>query len=309
MLKYWLMILIPLFYGCAQTSSNHPAHKAITEIISLQNIALFTLQNKKIALFDAPEEEMIHSFQIACRMQLNNKIYPLPKCTKSVTKISSDNLKQLRTREFPPTYTLPFLDGDRQIVCSEVIELPNKEILFLGGESINSSKAAIAGSFLKNTWIYNSRSKRIRSGPSMNWARRRPSFLLLCDRRILISGGWCPKSFNPVAYNEIFDPVASKFIPLPPLNVPRMDHALAELNDGSVIAAGGKTTENVVISSVEILKRSDKSFLILGDLLRARYDANVVPFGDKHAIIFGGFYEHNDSFDGYIESISEIEYW
>ena len=120
--------------------------------------------------------------------------------------------------------------------------------------------------------------------------------LPLQDGRVLVTSGGAIASGRSslVAKTEIFDPKTGVWVQAGDIPVPGVGQSAVQLNDGTVVVAGGaglapdQYSAAPVYSVTELLSPSTGTWTRAGDLRRARESAAMVLLSNGLALILGG---------------------
>jgi deoxycytidylate deaminase len=109
---------------------------------------------------------------------------------------------------------------------------------------------------------------------------------LLEDGRVLIYGGLGPRDWF-VGGTEIYDPIAGRFAPGPPVHKDRAFHTATRLNDGTVLIAGGFVRPYTSSRTAELFDGRRFVFLSHMPVPRELHAATLLE--DGRVLITGGF--------------------
>jgi len=112
---------------------------------------------------------------------------------------------------------------------------------------------------------------------------------LLGDGRVLITGGFSTVNGSPAvveASADLYEP-SGNFIRTGNMSVPRERHTATLLLDGTVLIAGGSTT-NEVLATAELFNPSTGIFTSTGSMGTARTGHQAVLLADGRVLIVGG---------------------
>jgi hypothetical protein len=157
---------------------------------------------------------------------------------------------------------------------------------------------------LASTELFDPTRNVFSSGPSLNSPRFGHTSTLLPDGRVVVIGG------NAAGTAEIFDPRAGTFSALPcHLSEPRSFHAAVRLLDGSILIAGGISTEGKTLRAAEILHPDTLECEPIGTMFaaRSRFTLRMLPDGKVQAI--GGDAERTMEIfnpEGYFSSLAHL---
>lgn len=107
------------------------------------------------------------------------------------------------------------------------------------------------------------------------------------DEVVMVAGGWMDGSTTSSV--EIFDPGTGEWEEGTPMNAPRTTFAMAALNNGYVIAAGGWDGGGVNYSATEIYDHDLEQWMQGPELSTERADLVTVDLGDGRILFCGGF--------------------
>ncbi|HIA53563.1 MAG TPA: hypothetical protein EYN91_15970 [Candidatus Melainabacteria bacterium] len=323
--KFLVVIMLLFFsYGCGNQRDTPSILPFATQIVPAKDLMLLDKSSKVACSFADHFADLPVLLQNSGLLSLEGKTFRLGPWTQNTRGLPA-TLNQIRIMEYPPTFLLPYRGETRRFVCTDALVLPSSDILILGGTPLKSEQKFLHPNYqsqnfatddnepVNSTWIFHPASRSVRIGPPMNSPRHQPTITKLNDTRFLITGGWNPDPSKAISAAEIYDAKKNEFIRLPNLQKPRYQHSVAQLNDGNIIIVGGLTTKSIADSAysltatVETLDMNKKRFVLAGQLHKARYDAIVIPFGEKQALIVAGYSDQDGSFDGPSEQIPEIE--
>ena len=158
----------------------------------------------------------------------------------------------------------PLLQGDQLKVLKKqqpayvtewnAVLLPTGKVFVCGGQMKSpSSKQMEAVPF---TWFFDPKTGNLQEGPHMLVARDRSSSVtLLQDGRVLVTGGSTSLSYGTgpatksvsagaISECEMYDPKTQRFEDVGKMCLPRCEHGVVQLHDGTVLIVGGMTTKD-----------------------------------------------------------------
>jgi hypothetical protein len=110
--------------------------------------------------------------------------------------------------------------------------------------------------------------------------------VLLVDGKVLVSGGGYP---DGVASSELYDPASKTWSLTGSMLTPRKDHALVRLQDGKVLATGGRTLLNgTPLTSAEIFNPASGTWSATGSMGTGRFDHAAILLADGKVLVVGG---------------------
>jgi hypothetical protein len=110
--------------------------------------------------------------------------------------------------------------------------------------------------------------------------------VLLADGKVLVAGGGYP---DGLASTEIYDPGPKTWTLSGPMLTPRKDQMLVRLQDGKVLASGGRTLLNGThLASAEIFNPATGTWSATGSMGTARIDHAAVLLADGRVLVVGG---------------------
>jgi hypothetical protein len=117
-------------------------------------------------------------------------------------------------------------------------------------------------------------------------ARAAHTATALSDGRVLVAGGFTVQGSASGA--EVYDPVTSRFAPLPPMRMTRHSHTATAMPDGRVLLAGGYGTGNTTLASAEWFDPVTGQFTPAGSLTEPRAGHVAVVLADGRVLFVGG---------------------
>ncbi len=124
-------------------------------------------------------------------------------------------------------------------------------------------------------------------GPNMRVARSTPEATIMCDRRVLVTGGRNGSvSFNTA---EIYDPTSNTWTAAAPMSVPRLDHTSTRLANGQVLVTGGFEIGGSYTATVEIYRPSSNTWLPVPNMSIPRVGHEAIRLQDGRVLIVGGY--------------------
>lgn len=160
----------------------------------------------------------------------------------------------------------------------QVVELPDGDILVIGGLSTNGPT--------KTTEVYEPASDSWRPGPNMNTARVGHTATLLGDGTVLVTGGETGSGVTPSA--ELLDLARNACLYVSDMSFSRSGHAAAILGNSMVLVTGGTDWANGVWKQAEVYDPSSHSFLPAGNMNYGRLFLTLQPLPDGRALAIGG---------------------
>jgi hypothetical protein len=79
-------------------------------------------------------------------------------------------------------------------------------------------------------------------------ARSNATTTVLCDGRVLVTGGW-DSNGNAMSSAELYDPATGSFTVVGSMRSARSQHTATRLCDGRVLIAGGATVDTLLASA------------------------------------------------------------
>ena len=130
-------------------------------------------------------------------------------------------------------------------------------------------------------------------GPAMNVARMSHSIANLPDGKVAVFGGH-GTNFVALGSSELWDPATNSFS-LINMNSPRDSSAIAKLQDGRLLLAGGAYNLGVAPgnNTAEIFDPATSSFELTGSMTYGRTNCNAATLTSGKALIAGGWYDTN----------------
>lgn len=130
----------------------------------------------------------------------------------------------------------------------------------------------------------------VRMGP-MVAGRMEPRVAPLADGRWLITSGTFvgedPET-DTSGCTEVFDPASQAFFELPPMQTPRISHALAPLPDGDVLVVGGWAKGKALETLERFLGREGRFEALPMKLSKPRSQGMALTLRDGRVAVFGG---------------------
>jgi N-acetylneuraminic acid mutarotase len=128
-----------------------------------------------------------------------------------------------------------------------------------------------------------------RNAESLNQPRLQTPGTLLKDGRVLLVGSLtCSPGCYSYPTAEIYDPAASTWTLTAPLNTPRFNHAIALLQSGKVLVAGGYLNPGVLTPASEIFDPGSGNWTPTGSLITPRQFHQGVALADGRVLVTGG---------------------
>lgn len=162
--------------------------------------------------------------------------------------------------------------------------LRNGKVLITGGHKDRRSAMTVYSS----TEIYDPARRRFESGPEMTIRRHKHDAVRLRDGRVMISGGSDERD-SQGAYTsiEVFDPSINRFKKAGDLGSARykLNGAVAVLNDGRILIAGGSDNAEV-FDATEATTQS-----VAGTFGSKRLFSTATRLNSGHVLIVGGYNE------------------
>ncbi|MCP9485102.1 MAG: hypothetical protein MSC30_04530 [Gaiellaceae bacterium MAG52_C11] len=174
--------------------------------------------------------------------------------------------------------------------------LASGEVLVAGGCTVDSCELDARGA---TTEIYDARSRRFRTGPSLLRPRVGHTAIRLEDDSVLVFGGWDTSSQTASA--ERWRPGTDRFEPAAPMGMPRGGFTVTKLHDGRFLVVGGSDGGRA-LRSAELYDPAVGRFVATGSMAVARYSHTATLLPDGRVLVAGGGVEGEGV-------LSSVEIW
>lgn len=161
--------------------------------------------------------------------------------------------------------------------------LPDGNVLIAGGFAGSGHEYRPFAS----TEIYDARTGRFATGPSMRAGRSGHTATRLADGRVLLAGGWSASN-DARGTADVFDPASRRMIATGPMLVPRAGQTATLLRDGRVLFVGGVDKSETKLSSAEIYDPRTGAFTATGSMSIPRESHTATMLADGRVAIVGG---------------------
>lgn len=169
-----------------------------------------------------------------------------------------------------------------------LVALKDGRVMALGGTPAwyNACMGCIA-----DTWLFDPKTRQWQLGPPMKVPRTDFSATLLDDGRVLVAGGWSPRSSDPDDRVEVYDPRTEQWEEFPALPAPVVGHQAVWLagEEGRTLLFGGGTNPQI-----QALDVANRRWLTVGEMQRYRIGAEMLSYrdaaGSPWVQLFGGVY-------------------
>jgi hypothetical protein len=149
-------------------------------------------------------------------------------------------------------------------------------LIFLAVDALDGARSADCQTLWKTTG-------------SLNQPRFQTPGTLLKDGRVLLVGALtCNPGCISYATAEIYDPAQATWTSTAPLNIPRFNHAIARLQNGDVLVAGGYLTPGVLTATCEVFDPITGNWTLTGSLNTPRQFQQGVALSDGRVLVVGG---------------------
>ena len=165
--------------------------------------------------------------------------------------------------------------------------LGNGDVLVAGGATTYNGTH---GTVTNTAEVYNPRSNKWRSAPTMSVARYAHAAAHLPDGRVLVAGGWSlTTTTDPsLASAEIYDPASNAWTATGSLNDGRGSLVMAALPDGRLLAVAGVDPGYHVLASTEIYDAKLGKWQPTGKLPVALERPAIGTLSDGRVVVAGG---------------------
>ena len=162
--------------------------------------------------------------------------------------------------------------------------LPNGQVLQVGG-------IAGTGNVVGTAETYDPATGAFTPTGSLADARMRPTTVALMDGRVLVAGGRGGNQGDTIfASAEIYDPATGQFTPTGSMTEPRYVTAVARLDDGRVLFAGGFNFTTDTLASAELYDPLTGTFSPTGPLSAPRDPGGrAAKLADGRVLVAGGY--------------------
>lgn len=236
-----------------------------------------------------------YAFFNASKIYLDNQFVgtnPIP------TDIRHNEILQVSGKDKP--LLMPTGNGEIELLEFYAVTRLNDGRLFISGGAEDKNRAPKFSKedflkYLKNTWLFDPKTKKISQGPNLLHPRVNHKSTLLKDGRVLIAGGGKTTSERTLLRDcEIYDPKNNTIQSIGLLNKPRQYHSALLLKNGKVLFTGGSTdvgfsdSDGHLTSTIEVFDPITTKFTLVGQMHFARQRHYALPIGESGAIILGG---------------------
>ncbi|HEY6545935.1 MAG TPA: kelch repeat-containing protein [Dokdonella sp.] len=162
--------------------------------------------------------------------------------------------------------------------------LPDGRVLQVGG-------IAATGNVVGSAETYDPATGQFTATGSLADARMRPNTVALADGRVLVTGGRGGNQGDTIfASAEVYDPATGQFTPTGSMTEPRYVTAVARLDDGRVLFAGGFNFTTDTLASAELYDPVTGMFSPTGPLSAPRDPGGrAAKLADGRVLIAGGY--------------------
>jgi N-acetylneuraminic acid mutarotase len=154
------------------------------------------------------------------------------------------------------------------------------------------------GAYFASAEIYDPQKNRWTPTGSMTMPRADPEGIRLKDGRVLVTGGFTvifPQTRTNTA--EIYDPATGQWtLTGGAMSDPKVDHAIALLEDGRVLVAGGVKTLETPVASADLYDPRTDTWTPVPSMSRARYGISAVTLKHGRVLVVGGLNVDPDTF-------------
>lgn len=235
-----------------------------------------------------------YAFFNAFKIYLDNQFVgtnPIP------TDIRQDEFLQVSSKDKP--LLMPVGNGEIELLDYYAVTRLKDGRLFISGGAEDKKLAPKFSKenslkFLKNTWLFDPKIKKISQGPNLLHPRVNHKSTLLKDGRVLIAGGGETSESTSLRDAEVYEPKNNSIQSTGLLNKPRQYHSALLLKNGKVLFTGGSTdvdfsdSDGHLTSTVEVFDPVTAKFTLVGQMHFARQRHYAIPIGESGAIILGG---------------------
>lgn len=170
----------------------------------------------------------------------------------------------------------------------EMVRLNDGRVMVMGGESgwYNACHNCVA-----DTWLFDPKTEQWQAGPPMQVARAAFSATVLTDGRVLVAGGWSPRSQDAEDRVEVFNPRSNRWEDFSNLPAPISGHRATWLagEKGKMLLFGGGTNPQI-----QMLDVAQQRWSTVGEMRWYRIGAELLSYRDAEgkpwALLFGGIY-------------------
>jgi Galactose oxidase, central domain/Kelch motif len=169
------------------------------------------------------------------------------------------------------------------------VRLADGRVLVVGG-------AGPAGDcvYFATAGVFSPSTGRWTSADPMAVPRGIPALTLLPDGRALAAGGLTmpancvPSGFTATETAELYDAAADRWSPTGSMATSRRVFGDAQLSDGSVLLAGGRSGAGALLNSAELYDPTSESWSSAGSMATARVGLRLTTLADGRVLATGG---------------------
>lgn len=122
---------------------------------------------------------------------------------------------------------------------------------------------------------------------SLSGPRSSHTATLLSNGQVLVVGGQ-DRAFNSLASAERYDPVANRWVSVPPMAIQRSRHSATLLRDGRVLIIGGSAGANQTLSTAAIYDPDMNRWTVVASMSIARSGHTASLLHDGRVLVVGG---------------------